>query len=717
MCKKSILFLMIFNLTFAGCIFAEEGGKDTTPIVVNGDKVQYDHANKKVTGTGNVSITYEDIKMTCDKIVVDVETKKGTAVGNVTLYQEDSVFRADNVVYNFEDKTGELINGDMRMLPWYGHAETMEKMEGKLFKLNKSHVTTCEFENPHYRIEAETIKIYLGDRVTAWHVFFYVGDVPVMYVPYYNHPLEDNLPQVSIVPGRNDEWGTYLLTAWRYYFHPESKGHVHLDWRSKRGFAQGIDYKYGLRKFGKGYFRFYYLHDKEPDESQELGTQLPSNRWRAQLRHKWNVDKNTIMAAEYHKMSDQVFIKDYFYKEEYEREKQPRTYLMLTGARDNYTFTYLVDKKINDFFNVVERLPEAKLHIRSLKLFNHLNLYYKNESSAVRLSRKYEKDTGRLAAPPDNYDVVRIDSFNKLFYPFHLFGFLNVNPYVAARETFYTEDAESHDNVVRDIFETGVDVYTRFYKIYDVETDYLGLDIHRLRHLIIPQARYTVLPTPSIRRDQLHQFDEIDNIEMRNAVELMLQHKLQTKRTTDSGGFETRDLLTFIAETDFIIRDELDNDFEMADTIEYDLEVHPYDWMSIYVDALFHRRKKSIDVFNTDLTIREAEDAEFTVGYRYEKHENSQITAYWTNHINRHDWKKHWAFEIYERFEIQEKRFQEQQYTLIKDLHCWTGEVTCRVKNQRDYTFWVIFRIKAFPDMPFYFRTTYQGPDPGRRRE
>ena len=86
------------------------------------------------------------------------------------------------------------------------------------------------------------------------------------------------------------------------------------------------------------------------------------------------------------------------------------------------------------------------------------------------------------------------------------------------------------------------------------------------------------------------------------------------------------------------------------------------------------------------------------------------------HHINRENWRKHWAFEIYERFEFQEKRFQEQQYTLIKDLHCWTGEVTCRVKNEKDFTFWVIFRLKAFPDLPFYFRTTYHGPDPGRSR-
>ncbi|MEA3305343.1 MAG: LptA/OstA family protein, partial [Candidatus Omnitrophota bacterium] len=436
--KIFLVFIVLMNAAFP--LYGEEEKKaevkgDVLPIVVNGDRVEYDHAHKTVSGNGNVSIVYKDMKLTCDRIIIDIDKKEGIAEGSVTLYQEGDIFRSDKVVYNFEKKRGELFEGTMEMVPWYGKAELIKKTEDTVYRLNKSYVTTCDLEIPHYRIEARTIKVYLNNRVTAWHAFLYIGDVPVMYFPYYNHPLEDNLPQANVIPGRNGEWGTYLLTAWRYFFHPDSKGHVHLDYRSKRGFAKGADYKYKLGKFGGGYATFYHLHDKEPDESQELGTELPSERWRAAVRHKWEVDKNTFVAGEYHRLSDQAFIKDFFYKEEYELEEQPDTYLTLIGAKENYNVTVLYRKKVNDFFTVTERLPEVQMNISPLRLFNHLNLYYSSNSSFVRLNKKHEKDVGRAVTPTDNYDVTRLDSYNKLSYPTQVMGFLNINPFVGARET------------------------------------------------------------------------------------------------------------------------------------------------------------------------------------------------------------------------------------------------------------------------------------------
>ena len=690
-------------------LYAEESAM---PIVVNGDKVQYDHANKRVIGTGNVSITYQDIKMTCEKIIVDLENKEGVAEGEVTLYQDDDVFTAETVVYNFEDKTGQLMEGTMKMLPWYGKAESIDKINEELFKLNRSYITTCDFEQPHYRVEAKTIKVYLGDRVTAWHALCYIGDLPVLYIPYYNHPLEDDMPQVNMVPGHNDDWGFYLLTAWRFYFHPDSRGYVHLDYRTERGFAEGIDYKYGLRKFGNGYFRFYHIHDRNPDIS-DMGSKNPSERYRVQLRHKWNVDKNTFVEGEFHKLSDKDFLKDFFYKEEYELEEQPSTYITLSGAKGNYSLSFLYRKKIDDFFTVTEKLPEAKLYIRKQKLFNHLNLYYRNESSAVRFNKSFTKAVG-WSTPEDRYNTNRLDSYNELSYPFNFLNFLNINPFAGIRETFYSKDARSHNNVTRSLFRTGASFYTKFYKIFDFETDFLGLDIHDVRHLIMPSAYYAYDAKPDIKPAELYQFDAIDEICFKNAVNLALETKLQTKRAGKNGIKKSVDLLRFTVGGEYIFKDSLKNENKLMD-IDFDLEVRPYDWMLIESKALYNRERKTFDTFSLDLHSNRTGNLWMSGGYRYEKQESSQLTGELAFHINKDNWRKHWKFRIYERYEFRERRFQEQEYSITKDLHCWTGELTCRVKDESDYTFWLIFKLKAFPNIPFFFRTTYHGPEPGAR--
>ena len=680
-----------------------------TPIVVNGDKVQYDYTNKTVTGTGNVSITYKDVKLTCDTITVNVDAKEGVAEGNVALYQEGNVFTANKVVYNFLTKHGELDNGALKMPPWYAKAASMEKVNDKLFVLKNSYVTTCDLAHPHYRVEAKTIRIYPDNRIMAWNVHAYIGNVPVMYIPYYNQPLKDKLPQVDVVPGYDKDWGAYALTAWRYYFHPDSKGHVHLDYRTKRGLGTGVDYNYGMDKFGTGYARFYYIHDMNPNLNLNPGLDIPADRWRMQIRHKWQVDENSVMTGEYHKLSDVNLIKDFFYKEEYEVDNQPPTYLSYVGAKDNYSFSILAQKKINDFFTVTERLPEAKMNIRKLKLLNNMNLYYESQSSVGDLNQSFAKDVPGAGLNGD-YDSVRADSKNELSYPTQVFGFLSINPFVGTRQTYYSKAANNDNNVVRDFFNTGTELYARFYKVYDIQTDYLGMDIHDIRHLIIPSARYEYITTPDYSPKELFQFDDIDALKGENGIKFALENKLQTKRINKDGTKETVDLLTFIVDSKYMIKDDNGDEGELMD-INYNLEVRPYDWMLLKADAQTDTSEHKLSTANADFYFNKGDDLNLGLGYRYENgitSQKSQMTGQLTYRIN-----KDWKFRIYERYELRDNAFQQQEYTIYRDLHCWTGEVTCRIKDQKDFTFWVVFRLKAFPDMPFLFRTTYHGPEPG----
>jgi lipopolysaccharide assembly outer membrane protein LptD (OstA) len=86
-------------LLCASSIYAKEAksakGKEFTqkaPIVVNGDRVEYFHEQKKVIGTGNVSIDYQDVKLTCDKVTVYLDTREAIAEGNVKITQKDTYF-------------------------------------------------------------------------------------------------------------------------------------------------------------------------------------------------------------------------------------------------------------------------------------------------------------------------------------------------------------------------------------------------------------------------------------------------------------------------------------------------------------------------------------------------------------------------------------------------------------------------------------------------
>ena len=62
---------------------------------------------------------------------------------------------------------------------------------------------------------------------------------------------------------------------------------------------------------------------------------------------------------------------------------------------------------------------------------------------------------------------------------------------------------------------------------------------------------------------------------------------------------------------------------------------------------------------------------------------------------------ENWAMHIAERFEAQNGTFQEQLYSLYRDLRSWTAALTLRVDQgagqPTDVTVGVTFSLKAFP--------------------
>ena len=205
------------------------------PVIIDGDKIEYSDAHRMVHGYGNVIVTYGDMTMTADKMAFDVENKEAIAEGNVCLYKDESTFKGAYGRYDFESEKGTVSDVRFSSAPFYGAAEEAQKVAKKTFVSKYGYFTTCPFEKPHYRIETKRITIYLDDKIVASNIIFYIGDFPLLYIPYYSYSLKEDRPRVSVIPGKTKEWGFYVLTTWRYEFNENFKGVIHLDYREKMG--------------------------------------------------------------------------------------------------------------------------------------------------------------------------------------------------------------------------------------------------------------------------------------------------------------------------------------------------------------------------------------------------------------------------------------------------------------------------------------------------
>jgi len=683
------LFLLFVNISLT---FAVPLSKQEIPIVVKGDKVSYDAQTHTMKAEGNVRIVYRDIKAFCGKAEVDMDTKVGNLIGKVKIEHPKGTIYGDKIRYNFAQKTASIDNLYLVSSPFYAGGKTAEKISDKKYVLKNGWFTTCNPQCPHfmdYRIYAKKIEFYPHDKMVAKNTVIKIGKVPILYLPYYMQPAKDKLPRVTIIPGKDHALGMYMLTAWRYYFNEEFKGRIHLDYYSKKGFGRGITNKYKSDRYGEGIAKIYYIADRDKLSFDE-GVSVGSDRYKAQLRHRWQITPRDYLHLEIHKFSDKYFMKDYFYNE-YQRDNQPLSYILLSHSFPYATASLLAQKRMNRFYSQTEYLPRLKLDVFRRKIGSS-NFYFDSTTNLANLTYKN-------ASPSDSdSDALRFDTHNIFTYQ-KRFAWLNVKPYIGIRNTFYSKSKFGDESLLRNIFETGIQFSTKLYKEFDKKIDFLGIKTDAIRHIITPILSYSYRHPPSVAHEELLQFDSIDEIDRENRIVFTLENRFKAKYKHDIW-----DLLYFAPSLSYDFKEE--NRGSHFTDLGIDLEFRPFADGSVYLE---NTSTYSVDwghmkESTTDITFK-GKLYQFTLGHRYIREETSQYTAFYSYQFN-----PKWQLNIYTRLEAKTGKFEKQQYYLRHDFHCWWLDVGIDVDRDKEYTFWVIMRIKAFPSIGINFSQSYKGP-------
>lgn len=653
-----------------------------TAVELNGDEIEYAVDGNTIKASGNVVIVFRDTSLYCDSVEFDQNTQTARAKGNVRLVTKDGEVRGRDMVFNFGTMTGEMNGARIFATPYWGETRAMAKVGQNKYEMEKTYLTTSDWDKPEYRLEAKKVEIYPDDKLVARHVIMKIGEIPVMYFPRFTQSLNDKKPKFIFTPGYDKDWGAFLLTQYRYYINDDFKGVIHLDYRERKDVAEGLDLNYRTDRYGSGLVKLYYMNERAITSDrlwdERLSPTVETERFRGQWRHKWDVDEKTHAIWQYYKLSDSSFLKDYF-ERDHQDDTSPETYFLLTRQLDAGTLSLRNDVRVNRFTTQVERVPELQYNLASQKILE-TPFYYKNITTFSNLTKEF-------ASPTDNrLKTMRLDIDQEFSYPTK-FGIIEFNPYVGTRQTYYSRTIDpSQHSVIRGIFKTGSSLSTKFFRIYDAQIDAFGLKVDRLRHIITPSVNYSYQTDPSVVSAVLDQFDTIDSQAKIHKVNLSLENKLQTKRKG-----QVVELMRAVVGTDFYLKDDPNRGGFGAVTA--DLDLRPTEWLTLYFDSSYDSRQEHLSTANFDAYIN-GKNWSFGLGKRYNREVDDQFTAELNWDIN-----KKWAFKLYERFDAEHGDWKEQGYTLTRDLHSWLMDVNFNHKKTDGSELLFIFRLKAFPDL------------------
>jgi lipopolysaccharide assembly outer membrane protein LptD (OstA) len=710
-----------------GAVTNEQAGVGLGGIEVNADQLEYFQAQQLIVGRGHVMIVRGRERLTADFVKAHTDTQVVEARGNVTLDREGGVWRGEELTYNFKTHQGEFGAFAAYLDPFFVRADDSQRATTNEFVLRNATFTTCDGDDPQFYMRAGTARILDGVTLKAYGVVPHLWGVPFFWLPYWTRSLAPEAVTFYFVPGYSSRMGAFALTGYGYFLADNLRGITHVDVRTRRGVGVGQDLLWKdpqpERKY-EGSLRGYYINDQNPffddDEKAYRASTTRPQRYRVRLMDTRRLTDRDGLFMDANYVSDPYVLEDFF-DEEFRHSVQPENRLSLMHRGDFYSAGLLANGRLNNFYENIDRLPEANLDVYQLKL-GDTPLYYESQNSAAFLRHVYPESTDTNApAYPKDYDAFRMDSSHMLYYPTRHFNFLSVIPRAGYRGTYYSQTyttitttnisvltntvitATGTNQVLtttnqlvqtlreqgaglRNLPQLGVETSFKAFKVLDDGPTGIGRD-RGLRHVAEPYADYTFQPTPNLRPDDLPQFDAVDRLDMENNVRFGMRNKLQTKRRGYVHNLVDADVYTY-----YRVEQAAPTDNEFSDI--YTLtRLRPLDWLMVDFDAAFNPYNTEFDSFNTQLALLAEDESRLAIEHRYTKEANNLVSGELMLFP-----RDRWSFRVYGRYDVDDTQWQEHSYLVQHKNDCLgLGLGLRRLENET--MFWAQLWLTAFPQM------------------
>ncbi len=251
-----IAFILIF--TFNILAYAN------SPVRLKGDQITI--SQELVVATGNIHVEYKDIILKANYLELDPKTWILTAKGNVSVIQEKNTLTGETLTlflkedkYKLDSVKGELTDRSVKGFI-YIRGDSLEKDQQGSIKGKDMAFTTCDLEAPHYHIKAKELVIYPQERLYATDVSFYMGNIRIFSLPYYNLLFEypDRQPFIPEI-GNSIDKGYYIKTFYSHYQSRDLYGYATLEFGEKTGIGLGLTEFYNIKNVGPGSLNIYVL--------------------------------------------------------------------------------------------------------------------------------------------------------------------------------------------------------------------------------------------------------------------------------------------------------------------------------------------------------------------------------------------------------------------------------------------------------------------------
>ena len=319
--------------------------------------------NQLASFAGNVDITTDSAVIHAEKAEVSDNGKSVSATGNVTYSDRQLSVSSDGLSVSSQTQTLNMQNTVYQLTGFVGHgaAEEIDISADDGISLKEVSFTTCPLGQEDWRLVASEISIEQGETMgEARHTRFYVGDVPVLYLPYFAFPVSNQRQSGLLFPLISSSTSTGIDYEQPYYWNIAPNYDMTISPRlmSNRGVQLKTEFRY-LTESSQGNLFLEYL----PND-----TKLASDdsRYFYRYQHQGTLGDSWMVNADLNGISDNNYIVD-LGSDFYNRSDTTINRTLGVEYFSNHVdfSLYVRDfDTIGDYEDIYRALPEAKIQLR-----------------------------------------------------------------------------------------------------------------------------------------------------------------------------------------------------------------------------------------------------------------------------------------------------------------------------------------------------------------
>lgn len=657
--KKIILFLIII-LVSAVRAYAYQ-------VDISADNLEYDQNCGRITADGNVVLIWQGKEVKADHADFFIEEKLMNANGHVRIEEEGNSFFAENITYKYDDETGEIKESMAYSSMIFMRSDRMDREGKDTFSVHKIKISNCDLDEPHTYFKSKKGKIVLNKRVTIYNAVFYIGKVPIFYLPVVTKSLKGGKGISSrltygLEPGYTSEGGFSVKSYAQYQFTDDFRGKAMLDYYGTRGWGYGTEFDYNKPKTKASVYA-YYIEDLYSGYT----------RWTVRPYYWQRVNQNWTIQSQAELISDETF--NNYYSSDWNRVMSTlHSYFSATRQGKNTNLLIAVDRVdkydslSGDYETTSITLPKVTLNIYPKKiiwnLVHNFTINYANTYKAYSYNNLFYKNTADAT-----YTITRDFKFGRKF---------TLKPSVGIIEYWYDkDDKDNYDSTF----------VTRYFASLN----------SRLRVTRWMDWNFTYGARARTEENSLKIDDSANDYGIENHSLSFTNYMYIGNRTT------VRNYVSY----NFL-------DYRSGSPVRWsplstEIIYTPKHYMTVYL-----KQSQSLDPFRfssaqLDTTLGELEKIYFNLGafYQYYDEDTNPSMAYRNKEMDNTiglglwltpKWRLDYNIRITSKLDRIYSRMNEHEFKLYRDLHCYNFGITWKIRGIYHEVF---FKFDLKTNMPF----------------